>query len=105
MSKAEQSAATAIKEKGVKLFDPKKGGSYTVFDARPLSDDIKVYCVQDVQYMPNLWEGYRGKTSDFWWNEVLKETKARIRVSQAANWEPHGPNMGLAPGHWAELKE
>jgi exonuclease 3'-5' domain-containing protein 1 len=105
LSNASRIAADAIKEKGIKLFDPKKGGSYAVFDARPLSEDIKKYCVQDVQFMPKLWAVYRGKMSEFWWNEVLKETKGRIQLSQKEDWEPHGPNMGLAPSHWAGLKE
>ncbi len=75
------------------------------FDVRPLSEDIKKYCVQDVQYMPKLWAVYRGKMSDFWWDEVLKETKARILLSQKDDWEPHGSNMGLALSHWAGLKD
>lgn len=105
LSMRDNIAAAAIKEKGVRFFDPTKGGSYAVFDARPLSEDIKKYCVQDVQFMPKLWEVYRRRMSEFWWTEVLKETKARIQVSQTADWNPHGPNMGLAPGHWAGLKE
>ena len=75
-----------------------------MFDARPLSEDIKKYCVQDVQYMPKLWAVYREKTSDFWWDEVLKETKGGIELSQNEHWDPHGPNMGLAPLHWDGLK-
>lgn len=44
----------ASKEKGLKLFAAERGGSYEVFNVRPLPDDIKEYCVQDVQFLPEL---------------------------------------------------
>jgi exonuclease 3'-5' domain-containing protein 1 len=47
-----------VKEKGGQLWDPKKGASYEVFNARPIMDDIKLYCVQDVQFLPDLRELY-----------------------------------------------
>ena len=103
LSKADAAEVASIKEDGVRIFDPTKGGSYTVFDARPLSNKIKRYCVQDVQFMPKLWSAYHGRMSEFWWNEVLKETKVRIQTSQEKDWDPHGPGMGLAPGHWGGL--
>lgn len=45
----------ASKEKGLRLFAPERGGSYDVFNVRPLPDDIKKYCMQDVQFLPKLW--------------------------------------------------
>ena len=44
------------KEKGERLFNPEHGGSYEVFNQRPLSEDIIAYCVGDVQHLPELRE-------------------------------------------------
>ncbi|RMZ30118.1 hypothetical protein D0859_05785 [Hortaea werneckii] len=43
-----------IKEEGAKLFNPKLGGSYEVFNFRPLPQTLLDYCVGDVQYLPAL---------------------------------------------------
>ncbi|TKA51202.1 hypothetical protein B0A55_12756 [Friedmanniomyces simplex] len=50
-----------VKDNGKHLFDPQQGGSYGVFDQRPLSKDIKEYCIQDVTFMPHLRDIYRRK--------------------------------------------
>lgn len=47
-----------IKDKGKLLFAPEYGGNYDVFNSRPLSEDIRLYCLQDVQFMPRLWNNY-----------------------------------------------
>jgi len=56
---AERLAWRAVKDAGVKLFSPEHGGSYSVFNRRPLSNDIILYCAQDVQLLPRLWSYYR----------------------------------------------
>jgi exonuclease 3'-5' domain-containing protein 1 len=59
MSKRE--AWTETKEKGLNLFAPERGGSYEVFNACPLSKDVMLYCIQDVYFMPKLWQHYSSK--------------------------------------------
>ncbi|KAF3484278.1 uncharacterized protein GIQ15_03602 [Arthroderma uncinatum] len=54
LTSEEQRLGKSTKAKGLKLSLPKHGGSYEVFNPRPISPDIKAYCVQDVQYMPML---------------------------------------------------
>jgi len=49
------------KERGHDLFEPTRGGSYAVFDQRPLSAEVENYCTQDVAFMPHLCEIYREK--------------------------------------------
>lgn len=68
----------ASKEKGLKLFAPEYGGSYDVFNICPLLDDIKEYCVQDVQFLPKLWVQYHRKISLFWARKVTTETTNRV---------------------------
>ena len=90
-----------MEKDGIQIFDSTRTA---VSDIRPLGEEITVHCVQDVQFMPKLWSVYRGRMSEFWWNEVLKETKARIQTSQEKDWRPRGIEMALAPEHWAELE-
>jgi exonuclease 3'-5' domain-containing protein 1 len=54
LSAAERSAWTATKERGTRLFALERGGSYQVFNERPLSEEIRRYCVQDVHLLPRL---------------------------------------------------
>eukprot|EP00434_Breviolum_minutum_P023551 symbB.v1.2.020776.t1/scaffold1767.1/size102399/1 len=53
--------AGTIKEWGKDLFEPKQGGSYKVFQDRPLRDEILIYAAHDSRYMRVLYECYRSK--------------------------------------------
>ncbi|KAL4934844.1 ribonuclease H-like domain-containing protein [Aspergillus oleicola] len=55
MTFSERQKWKATKEKGLKLFAPERGGSYEVFNTRPLAEEIIEYCVQDVRFLPKLW--------------------------------------------------
>lgn len=85
------------KDKGKRLFAPECGGSYEVFNTRPLSDVIKLYCIQDVQYLPRLWSVYKRKITRRWLVKVEAATKARITSSQCSWYEPHGRHKALGP--------
>eukprot|EP00913_Durusdinium_trenchii_P014668 g13762.t1 len=51
--------AETIKQWGKRLFEPKEGGSYKVFQDRPLRDEILIYAAHDSRYMRVLYECYR----------------------------------------------
>ncbi|CAD6567131.1 MAG: hypothetical protein ASARMPRED_000510 [Alectoria sarmentosa] len=89
----------ATKQKGVTLFAPEHGGSYEVFNSRPMLQDIIDYCTQDVVYLPVLWKVYTCKISARWLGKVQKETCARIRESQTASYKPNDKNKSMSP--WA----
>ena len=44
----------AAKEKGERLFKAEHGGSYEVFNQRPIPEEIILYCVGDVMCLPKL---------------------------------------------------
>ena len=48
----------AVKDTNARLLDPQKGGSYQVFSARPLKEEIRACCVQDVRYLSHLRKVY-----------------------------------------------
>lgn len=88
------------KEAGSKLFAPEKGGSYEVFNLRPLPEEIRAYCIQDVSFLPRLWHVYHSKLRKKWRIKLDKATRDRVNESKAENYEPKGPHMLLAPAEW-----
>ncbi|KAF9694064.1 hypothetical protein EKO04_008075 [Ascochyta lentis] len=69
------------KEKGKQLFKTKHEGATSVFNQRPIVEDIVMYCVGDVQYLPELRkrflpESYEARAI------VNEETKKRLVASQ-----------------------
>lgn len=92
-----------VKERGVKLFAPEKGGTYEVFNHRPLSDDIGLYCVQDVQWLPLLYEVYSKKLNSNMSAKVALATLERVKDSQSPYYRGHGQHKALGPwwsGSW-----
>jgi exonuclease 3'-5' domain-containing protein 1 len=85
------------KNKGQELFDPVKGGSYQIFNTRPLMEDIRQYCVQDVNFLPHLRSIYWGRLDLEWKKKVDDETRARVRLSQSPTYQPHGRHKALGP--------
>ncbi|APA12498.1 hypothetical protein SS1G_03891 [Sclerotinia sclerotiorum 1980 UF-70] len=93
----------AIKQRGIEIFAPEKGGSYEVFNDRPLDPAIVDYCIQDVQLLPELWEVYNAKLSKLhkrWAAKIEQETKARILSSQSADYIGEGRHKARAPRSW-----
>ena len=95
--------ATAIadwklcKDRGRRLFAPELGGHYEVFNERPLRNEIKEYCAQDVVIMKHLYSVYNGKLNSSWRNKMLDETRKRIQQSQSANYNPQSRDNALGP--------
>lgn len=87
------------KEKGERLFKAEHGGSYEVFNQRPIPEDIISYCVGDVIYLPELRDRF-WKGADRWRDLVNEETKKRVTASQKSEYQPHGPDRAVAP--WTE---
>ncbi|KIW33340.1 uncharacterized protein PV07_00197 [Cladophialophora immunda] len=87
----------STKTTGDRLFNPTMGGSYEVFNARPLAEDIKAYCVGDVQYLPHLEDLYWGKLTTAWREKVADATIRRVLESQMGNYQPFGKDRALGP--------
>ena len=88
------------KEKGEQLFKAELGGSYLIFNQRPIPDEIISYCVGDVQCLPKLWEKLWYITTYRWRDLVNEETKKRVVESQKPGYQPYGQIRALAP--WSE---
>lgn len=97
----EQAAWKDAKEKGVRLFAPERGGSYAVFNQRPLSEDIKLYCIQDVKFLPRLWLNYDKRLTSQKREKMLVFSLQRITESQSREYKPHGRQKALIPSGWS----
>ncbi|KAK7441061.1 3'-5' exonuclease [Colletotrichum acutatum] len=94
----------AVKVIGHNLFNPQSGGSYTVFNQRPLSPEILRYCIQDVQYLPRLWHVYDQRLGESWKHAVVEETKNRVLQSQGSDYNGQGRHMTEPPADWVVRK-
>ncbi|KAJ5774382.1 hypothetical protein N7457_009278 [Penicillium paradoxum] len=89
------------KESVRRLYDPKVGGRYEVFNERPFKPEIIKYCAQDVTLLPGLYAKYHAKLcrpgEGFWESEVLIATKKRIELSQSPNYNGHTRENARGP--------
>lgn len=98
LTSQERWECTRIKDKGRALFAPEQGGSYEVFNIRPLAEDMRAYCVQDVQYLPHLYANYDRQLIDRKWKRRVElATKDRISQSQSDGYAPNGRHKALGP--------
>jgi exonuclease 3'-5' domain-containing protein 1 len=84
------------KKKGEKLLNPNCGGSYAVFNQRPIPPDIIAYCAGDVAHLPALRAVLFALTSRHR-DMIAEETAKRVLVSQSADYQPQGPDKEMAP--------
>ncbi|KAI9041893.1 uncharacterized protein KD926_006439 [Aspergillus affinis] len=103
MSFSEKQAWKTRKENGRKLFAPGQGGSYEIWNKRPLPADIMHYCVQDVKILPRLWQRYRQMLSYRWSLLVDEEVEKRIIDSQSPDFIEKGRLRTLAPHGWKDI--
>jgi exonuclease 3'-5' domain-containing protein 1 len=74
------------KEGANRLYDPKKGGRYEIFNERLIKSEIVQYCARDVALLPGLYNVYNAKLRlpeiFFWQIQIRETTKNRIKLSQ-----------------------
>ena len=85
------------KEKGMRLFQAEHGGSYAVFNQRPIPADIVAYCVGDVQHLPSLRHKFWTQQTQRWRDLVTEGARKRVAASQRADYQPKGPNRTMSP--------
>ncbi|THV85517.1 hypothetical protein D6D29_02293 [Aureobasidium pullulans] len=89
----------AGKEAGYMLFDPLKGGSYDIFNHRPLDEAIVDYCTRDVVLLPALLQAYARRLRG-WENLAINlqlEAEKRVSLSQSATYNGKGQHMAQGP--------
>ena len=87
------------KQCGLHLFEPKHGGSYQVFNIRPIPQEIIDYCTNDVVYLPVLYSLYLKRLDTRWATRVADESTKRVAMAQSASYDPSAKDKTKSP--WA----
>ena len=90
----------STKREVVKMFDPKLGGTFEVFNARPLPQILVDYCVGDVEFLPRLSAIYESRMNRRWSKKVRIETEKRLEESKSLNYEHRGRKKIFGPKSW-----
>lgn len=88
-----------VKQAGLRLFQPDFGGSYSVFEQRPLDPRIVAYCAQDVTLLFELEETLRrsfGRFGSNWEDRIVAGSARRVSLAEGA-YEGNGRHRALAP--------
>lgn len=91
-----------VKDAGVQLFSPKLGGSYKVFESRPLDSRIMAYCAQDVTLLFELERVLRksmGPYGSNWEAKIVQESKARVALAKG-KYIGQGQHRAISPLLW-----
>ncbi|KAF8451429.1 ribonuclease H-like domain-containing protein [Terfezia claveryi] len=97
MSRTEVMEWQRVKESGKRLFLPELGGTYAVFNERPITQEIAKYCAQDVQQLPALWAFFNPRLSAYWRLRVSRATEDRLQLCQDTRYTPRGREKALGP--------
>ncbi|PPR00133.1 hypothetical protein CVT24_008935 [Panaeolus cyanescens] len=90
------------KKAGSELFNPKLGGSYEVFEKRPINPIILRYCSQDVALLFDLKKtllkklGNVGGKPSSWKRRIVKGSEKRLSKSLQADYKPHEKKKAMA---------
>ena len=79
------------------VFAPERGGSFQVFNARPMRQAIVDYCIQDVTFLPHLYDMYAEGLDHTWQTKLDREAVRRVAVCQQRSYMPNGRHKVLAP--------
>ena len=103
LDSAEADRLSSVRTRGRALWDPALGGSFDVFESRPLSPEIQAYCEANVLVMPRLFEVYNS-TLDSKMSLTEKHDYHACRILEASRYRvlaAHGPPRQVSSlGPW-----
>lgn len=91
-----------VKDAGLRIFAPERGGSYKAWKTRPLHPALVAYSAQDVSVLFDLEDRMAKRiivNSAHWDKRIEKETKKRIEQSEGLTWIAGSRNNAIAPGY------
>eukprot|EP00240_Pyramimonas_obovata_P003895 CAMPEP_0118937576 /NCGR_PEP_ID=MMETSP1169-20130426/23168_1 /TAXON_ID=36882 /ORGANISM="Pyramimonas obovata, Strain CCMP722" /LENGTH=372 /DNA_ID=CAMNT_0006881249 /DNA_START=322 /DNA_END=1440 /DNA_ORIENTATION=+ len=92
ISEADLAAVEKVKATGKQLFAPEKGGSYDVWEKRPLHESLVNYCVADVKYLFEMKAKWGSVVAD---DELKKISQERMDKTTKAEAVLNGPQMAM----------
>jgi exonuclease 3'-5' domain-containing protein 1 len=94
---------TQVKERGVALFSPSQGGSYEIFEQRPLHPALVEYSAQDVALLAALEANLMLRFGRFaanrfsWGYRIQVASEQRLLEAQSPFYDEDGRHRALAP--------
>ncbi|KAF5330245.1 hypothetical protein D9611_010584 [Ephemerocybe angulata] len=92
-----------VKDAGVALFVPEKGGSVEAFELRPLHPALMAYAAQDVALLSRLEVrlvarmGRSGRGVETWDQRIKRASEGRLEEAKSSYYEPDGRHRALSP--------
>lgn len=89
-----------VKEEGITLFQPKRGGSFEIFETRPLDPRIQAYSAQDVELLFQLetaLESKLGAKAAAWKRAVVRISAERVAEAHSSVYSGNGQHRAIAP--------
>ncbi|KAE8151698.1 hypothetical protein BDV25DRAFT_138621 [Aspergillus avenaceus] len=81
------------------IFEPGNEDVRDVF-RRPISLPTQKYCMQQVRYLPRLWDLYSSQLAPDSKSMVQRESMERVLKTHDPAYNPRGDHMAHAPAHW-----
>ncbi|KAK5102658.1 hypothetical protein LTS08_003458 [Lithohypha guttulata] len=78
-------------------FDETRGDAQSLFQKRPLPDELIKYSANDVMHLPALYRAYRVPLRHRLWQMVETQSRARIEDSQRPEYNPQDRNKRKGP--------
>ena len=104
ISAATKSNWQCRKESVSRLYDPRKGSQYEIFNKCPMKQEIIEYCAWDVALMPGLYDVYNTKLclpeQALWQAQVQEAMKDWIKFSQSPGYD--GQAESKVRGPWGD---
>lgn len=76
---------------------PESDQSQDIINVRSMRPEVVAYCVNDLIYLPILWQTYNARISRPWALRVEVETLNRLRMSQDPSYDPRGGDRTKSP--------
>ena len=92
-----KNAVMEVKNKGKYIFSPEHGGSYTMFEKRPLNMELVDYAAVDVFYFDELREKLFNGLSESVKEKVEKVSTKRLVEYKTRGYDPKGRSKSEAP--------
>ena len=83
------------------MFSPEKGGSYDIFEKRPLDPRILAYCAQDIALLFQLetvMKRTMGTVGKNWEDRIIRCSASRAAEAKSSSYDgPTGRHRASAP--------
>lgn len=93
----QQIVVCQMKDEGKRMFSPDKGGSFEIFEKRPLPEKIIEYSAMDVFFLEDIKRFFFDVLDQYWVDWVLLRSFERLELACSSSSLPTGKKACIAP--------